>query len=118
MKIVTTIIAFVLVALAKADEDAGALREASETAAGEPAHDRELSKYWYYKGYDGKACRTNDGKKGEEGYHFKRYHDKSLEWCFDYCSDHSDCKAFEWYDDDKHCEIWWKWYGKYEVKQG
>ena len=124
MKLLNAIITTLLVALTGADSNINALRggQAVETAANEAEtlHDRSLTshKYYYYKGYHGQACRTSDGKKGEEGTDYELFTHQSFDWCMDYCSSYSDCKAFEWYKFQKRCEIWKKFDDYFEPKHG
>lgn len=72
--------------------------------------------YYKYEGYHGKACRDHSGGYGDEGKDYRVYKSVSLKWCFEKCSDDYDCKAFEYYDGSDKCEIWYRWYDKYESK--
>lgn len=150
----TTIITFLLLALATATakaagldntigggeettvsgggtNNAGSLRGSKEDvvdAATTGGHDRSLSGqrhknsfYYggqYYEGYYGYACRGRHHNKGKKWHDYDVYYHSSFDQCKHKCSSSHKCKQFEYYQHGKHCELWYKSYGKYERKRG
>jgi len=126
MKLLSTVIAFLVLGLAAA---AGTVPDsATSTGPGEndnsgaalrgtAGEGRALGYGEYYR-YDHKACRDKNYGQGKEGYDYTRYYNYSFGQCKDKCSSEGSCKQFEYYSNNRACEIWYNYYNRYEDKYG
>mmetsp|Transcript_27279 Transcript_27279/g.33036 ORF Transcript_27279/g.33036 Transcript_27279/m.33036 type:complete len:617 (-) Transcript_27279:229-2079(-) len=70
-----------------------------------------------YSGHVDAACRTSSGENGDRGDEYDREDDFDDKYeCANECTKKSNCRGFEWNDDNKRCELWWEYAPRYESK--
>eukprot|EP00586_Coscinodiscus_wailesii_P001350 CAMPEP_0172477798 /NCGR_PEP_ID=MMETSP1066-20121228/1252_1 /TAXON_ID=671091 /ORGANISM="Coscinodiscus wailesii, Strain CCMP2513" /LENGTH=302 /DNA_ID=CAMNT_0013236699 /DNA_START=191 /DNA_END=1099 /DNA_ORIENTATION=+ len=70
-----------------------------------------------YSGHVDAACRTSSGENGDRGDEYDREDDFDDKYeCANECTKKSNCRGFEWNDDNKRCELWWEYAPRYERK--
>ncbi|KAL3921001.1 MAG: hypothetical protein SGILL_002980 [Bacillariaceae sp.] len=81
--------------------------DVSDNEGGDSVEDDNGGDSITYTMKEDQACRTSDGEKGSHGKEYRKFTQKTFEWCIERCNTQLDCKAFEYNSNGTpHCEIW------------